>query len=64
MPDSTKKKTESTAPPNARLFLSQEQAERSTCDACVVASQDRWNDFGYALMADIGLRKPDASLEC
>ncbi len=63
MPDPIQNKTQSPKAPSARLFLSQDQASRSTCDACVVALKDSWNDFGYSLTAEIGLRKPEGDFE-
>lgn len=39
------------------------EAEQSNSDAFVVASSDRWNDFGYSLMADLGLRTPSGAIE-
>ena len=45
------------------LFLSQDAAENSTSNTVVVPSADRWNDFGYAVLADIGLRRKSGELE-
>jgi ABC-type transport system involved in cytochrome c biogenesis ATPase subunit len=44
--------------PKAALFRSKAEAEASDSDALVVASRDRWNDFGYSIMAEVGLRSP------
>jgi ABC-type cobalamin/Fe3+-siderophores transport system ATPase subunit len=49
--------------PSAEFFRSKSDAEQSSCDALVVASRDRWNDFGYSILADIGLRTPSGSIE-
>jgi ABC-type Mn2+/Zn2+ transport system ATPase subunit len=48
---------------NAEFCRSKSEAEQSTSDALVVASKDRWNDFGYSLLAEVGLRAPSGSLE-
>jgi ABC-type cobalamin/Fe3+-siderophores transport system ATPase subunit len=57
--------TGSASPPDSRpaLFLSKEGAEGSGSDAVVVPSSDRWNDFGYVVLADIGLRGPSGEME-
>lgn len=47
----------------AAFFPSKPAAEQSDIDAVVVASKDRWNDFGYSLLADVGLRAPSGTLE-
>jgi len=44
------------------LFRTREEAESSIADAAAVPSADRWNDFGYRLLADIGLRGQDGKL--
>jgi ABC-type cobalamin/Fe3+-siderophores transport system ATPase subunit len=49
--------------PSAEFFRSKSEAEQSASDAVVVPSKDRWNDFGYSLLADVGLRAPSGSLE-
>lgn len=38
------------------LFSSIEAAERSGVPLAVVASEDRWNDFGFSILAKIGFR--------
>jgi len=45
------------------IFRSRQAAENSLCETVVVPSQDRWNDFGYRILADIGLRNPSGGLE-
>lgn len=38
-------------------------AERSEFDVAVVPSRDRWNDFGYSLLVDIGIRSSNGTFE-
>lgn len=38
------------------LFRSMEVAEKSDAPLAIVASEDRWNDFGYSILAHIGFR--------
>ncbi len=49
--------------PKAALFRSKSEAEASDSDALIVASTDRWNDFGYSLMAEVGLRSLSGAVE-
>ena len=49
--------------PAPSIFRSRQVAENSLCETVVVPSQDRWNDFGYSILADIGLRNPSGRLE-
>jgi energy-coupling factor transporter ATP-binding protein EcfA2 len=55
--------TSNDRPVRAEFARSKVDAEQSNSDAFVVASSDRWNDFGYSLMADIGLRTPSGAVE-
>lgn len=45
------------------LFLTHDAAESSGIHTVVVPSKDRWNDFGYSTIADIGLRSESNNLE-
>ncbi|MHB1247839.1 MAG: AAA family ATPase [Polaromonas sp.] len=47
----------------AALFRSKAAAEASNSDALVVPTYDRWNDFGYSIFAEVGLRTPSGSVE-
>lgn len=49
--------------PVPSIFRSKQAAENSLCDTVVVPSQDRWNDFSYRILADIGLRDSSGRLE-
>lgn len=49
--------------PTAEFARSKTDADKSPAGAFVVASRDRWNDFGYSIVADIGLRTPSGAIE-
>lgn len=44
------------------LFAHLELAQASKCDLVVVTSQDRWNDFGFSILASLGFRRNDGQL--
>jgi predicted ATPase len=44
------------------LFAHHALAQNSKYDLVVVASQDRWNDFGFSILASIGFRRDDGEL--
>lgn len=58
-----KSRARSTSASEPTLFLTQDAAESSGVRTVVVPSKDRWNDFGYSTMADIGLRSESNALE-
>jgi len=45
------------------MYHSTFEAEASDRDALIVPKGDRWNDFGYSLMAEIGLRAVSGAVE-
>lgn len=58
-----KSRTRSGSESEATLFLTRDAAESSGVHTVVVPSKDRWNDFGYSTIADIGLRRESDDLE-
>jgi predicted ATPase len=51
------------ATPSARLIRNQQAAERFDDDILVVPAHTTWNDFGYLIRAEIGLRTNNQSRE-
>lgn len=48
--------------PQPYLFANHETAQASKQDLVVVASQDKWNDFGFSILASFGFRRTDGRL--